>query len=224
MNAPLARLPLLCMVLPSLVFAKEYACRLDLPLANSAYGQFPVDPVACVRDSLVGQYKTPSKTRLFSYGNTDCLACVKCGCMEGFLSTGMLYNYFGWAKDAKSVHINLANASLAPSSGSSTVNGFGPMIVKRSDTVSVCWVTYGDTLGRSRDTRKRRLNCLTRTDGVDSFSLRLIDPDTLTEIGSRNEPRCTEPPRPMHDPAYDATGRPTPTDANRVEPRFHRKP
>lgn len=217
------QLPLF-LLLPTLLLAREYACKLDLPLANSPYGQFPVDPVACVRDTLVRQYMGAPANRLFSYGNTACLACVQCGCDEGFVSSrDALYNYYGWAKDARGIHIDMANAAIARAGNVSNTHGFGPVIAKRSDTVSVCWITFADTLGKARDTRKRRLNCLTRIDGVDSFSLRLIDPDTMPAIGSGTEPRCTELHPETTGRAYDATGRPTRPEAIAVEPRFRRE-
>lgn len=200
----------------------EIACRYDLPLASEWRPmRYIVDPIKCTfaKDSshLEARVSDSSIRKTlpagaFAYGSTYmCFAAISRGCVEGFMANTSvsLYDYHEWAKDSSSGRIDtshkrpIQNYDYGPYG---IFSSFGPALIENGDTISVCWIVTGDAK-KFRNANNRILNCLTRADGVNSFSLRQIRAETkppMTGI-ARRESAAPVLQRPDH--GHDIAGR-----------------
>jgi len=211
----------------------EIVCRYDLPMSTDPLPlRYVIDPIKCTFDKDSSHLKgSPSDSIIsrtlpsgaFAYGGTYlCLAAISGGCVEGFMANTRMYDYYAWAKDSSSGRIDTTHRRSISSYASTygIFSSFGPAIVENGDTVSVCWIVTGDAR-KSQNSRNRILNCLTREDGVNSFSLRRIRPEVKPPMSGITRPQGPAPVLRRLDHDYDAVGRSIDARSMQFSPRFN---
>lgn len=192
----------------------ERYCRYDLPLANDPKQvRYIIDPIQCsfTTDYLVtwgngGDTLLRLPVGTFAYGNNGyCVVGIGGYCSESFMSNPDPYEYFDWTKDSSTGVIDTTHRRLSKYAFPGTLDGFGPAIFQYKNRVSVCWIVLGDN--RKYKTESNRiLNCLTREDGANKFSLSSIRPAPKPIYSSVPKP-VQAPSHTRHAREFDASGR-----------------
>lgn len=207
----------------------ERYCRYDLPLANDPKQvRYIIDPIQCTykTDYLVKWGGDPRDTLLrlpvglFAYGNNGaCVVSIGGYCAESFMSNPDPYEYFDWTKDSATGVIDTTHRRPSRYIFPAALDGFGPAIFQYKNRVSVCWMVLGDSR-RYKSDKNRILNCLTREDGVNKFSLSSIRPDPMPIFSSVPKP-VQAPSRIRPEREFDASGRIEAPHPQALAPSFH---